>query len=102
MQALNTQLDFSRWKTLTPRERQVAIDLAKGHPNAVVATRFHITPTTVGTHRGNALKKLGLRNNAELTRFALKFRIIDTDGNELPYAAPPPAADPPDTGSETA
>ena len=38
---------------------------------------------TVDTHRGHVLKKLGLRNNSDITRFALKYGVVDVDGTIL-------------------
>lgn len=57
---------------LTAREQQVMEMLARGMTNREIAEHLSISIKTVDTHRGHVLKKLGLRNNSELTRFAVK------------------------------
>lgn len=57
---------------LTAREQQVMEMLARGLTNREIAEHLQISIKTVDTHRGHVLKKLGLRNNSELTRFAVK------------------------------
>jgi two-component system, NarL family, invasion response regulator UvrY len=57
---------------LTARELQVMEMLARGLTNREIAENLEISIKTVDTHRGHVLKKLGLRNNSELTRFAVK------------------------------
>jgi DNA-binding NarL/FixJ family response regulator len=57
---------------LTAREQQVMEMLARGLTNREIAEHLLISIKTVDTHRGHVLKKLGLRNNSELTRFAVK------------------------------
>jgi two-component system response regulator NreC len=46
--------------------------LARGMTNREIAEHLNISVKTVDTHRGHVLKKLTLRNNSELTRFAVK------------------------------
>src|SRR5512140_1659445 len=57
---------------LTGRELQVMEMLARGMTNREIAEHLDISVKTVDTHRGHVLKKLSLRNNSELTRFAVK------------------------------
>jgi len=57
---------------LTQREQQVMEMLARGMTNREIAEGLQISIKTVDTHRGHVLKKLKLRNNSELTRFAVK------------------------------
>ncbi|MBF0200376.1 MAG: response regulator transcription factor, partial [Desulfamplus sp.] len=51
--------------------------LALGQTNHEIAKSYNISVKTVDTYRSRILKKLNLRNNAELSRFAIKNRIID-------------------------
>jgi DNA-binding NarL/FixJ family response regulator len=62
--------------TLTTRELQVMEMLARGMSNREISEHLQISIKTVDTHRGHVLKKLGLRNNAELTRFAVKHGYV--------------------------
>jgi DNA-binding NarL/FixJ family response regulator len=61
---------------LTARELQVMEMLARGMTNREIAHHFEISIKTVDTHRGHVLKKLGVRNNSELTRFAVKHGYV--------------------------
>jgi two-component system invasion response regulator UvrY len=61
---------------LTARELQVMEMLARGLTNREIAEHLAISIKTVDTHRGHVLKKLGLRNNSELTRFAVKHGYV--------------------------
>lgn len=57
---------------LSTRERQVMVLIALGKTNRESAETLGISPKTIETHRSHALKKLGLRNNAQLIRFAIE------------------------------
>jgi two-component system invasion response regulator UvrY len=61
---------------LTARELQVMEMLARGMTNREIAEHLDISIKTIDTHRGHVLKKLMLRNNSELTRFAVKNAYV--------------------------
>ena len=61
---------------LSPRESEIAKMLAEGRTNAEIAETLHVSVKTVGTHRQNLMKKLGVRNIAELTKYAISKGII--------------------------
>ncbi|MFO8100990.1 MAG: response regulator transcription factor [Dehalococcoidia bacterium] len=61
---------------LTPREREVLHMAAQGYTNAQIAESLYIGQRTVETHRNNIMRKLGLRNQTDLIRYALKHEII--------------------------
>ena len=63
--------------TLSTRELQVLRRLALGQTNREIADSYHISVKTVDTYRLRLLKKLHLRNNAELSRFAIQNKLID-------------------------
>ena len=62
---------------LTVRERQVLKLLVEGLPNREIAGVLGMGRKTVSTHRMHILAKLGLRNNAELVRFALTHDFLN-------------------------
>ena len=62
--------------SLSMRELQVLRRLAMGHTNREIASAYHISIKTVDTYRARLLKKLDLRNNAELSRFAIQNNLI--------------------------
>jgi two-component system invasion response regulator UvrY len=63
--------------TLSTRELQVLRRLALGNTNREIASAYHISIKTVDTYRFRLLKKLNLRNNAELSRFAIQNKLIE-------------------------
>ena len=63
--------------SLSMREMQVLRRLAMGQTNREIARAYHISIKTVDTYRARLLKKLGLRNNAELSRFAMQNKLIE-------------------------
>ena len=63
--------------SLSMRELQVLRRLAMGHTNREIASAYHISIKTVDTYRSRLLKKLGLRNNADLSRFAIQNKLIE-------------------------
>lgn len=64
------------YESLTERERQVLKLVAEGRSNKEVATFLDISVKTAMTHREHVMKKLGLHNRTDLTRFALRRGII--------------------------
>ncbi len=64
-------------ESLSMRELQVLRRLAMGHTNREIASAYHISIKTVDTYRSRLLKKLNLRNNAELSRFAIQNKLIE-------------------------
>ncbi len=61
---------------LSDREFQVMRLLAMGNTNREISKILFIGVKTVDTHRANLLRKLGLRNNSDLTRFAIQNGFI--------------------------
>lgn len=62
---------------LSRREFQVMKRLAQGLTNREIADELGISVKTVDTHRGNVLKKLQLRNNSDITRFAVQRGFVN-------------------------
>jgi DNA-binding NarL/FixJ family response regulator len=62
--------------SLTARELEVLRMLAGGSTNREIAGELGVSVRTIDTHRSNLLKKLGLRNNADLARVAVHFGIV--------------------------
>ncbi len=62
---------------LTPRERQVLVQVAGGAPNKLIARHLEISIKTVELHRSNLMRKLEANNAAELTRLAMQACLLD-------------------------
>jgi two-component system response regulator NreC len=63
---------------LTEREIEVLRMIALGHTNADIAEQLFLSVRTVETHRSHIQQKLGLGTRAELVRYALDHKLIDT------------------------
>lgn len=61
---------------LTDREFEVMRKLALGQTNREIAAQLFISPKTVDTHRASILRKLELRNNSDITRFAIGIGVV--------------------------
>ncbi|MBU1249171.1 MAG: response regulator transcription factor [Proteobacteria bacterium] len=67
----------SSLETLSNREIQVLKALALGTTNREIAEVYSLSVKTVDTYRFRLLKKLNLRNNAELSRFAIQNGLVE-------------------------
>ncbi|WP_457300719.1 response regulator transcription factor [Phyllobacterium sp. P5_D12] len=83
LDAVNTAIDIDRANrlsnaetaglaalaaTLTPREREVMQEIAKGSMNKHIAAKLGISEATVKLHRGNLMRKMKARSLAELVQ----------------------------------
>ncbi|MEW5942135.1 MAG: response regulator transcription factor, partial [Chloroflexota bacterium] len=57
---------------LTPREREIFQLAAHGLTNPQIAEKLSLSARTVEMHRGNLMKKLGLKSQTELVKYAVK------------------------------
>jgi len=62
---------------LSPRELQVMTKLALGHSTKEIADMLYLSASTIETYRGRILEKLNLRNISDITRFALRYGLIE-------------------------
>jgi len=60
-----------RYAALTPKERQVLQQVVEGRRSAEIAVRLSISVRTVELHRTNLMRKLRVRTQTELVRYAL-------------------------------
>ena len=61
---------------LTSRERQVLKLVAEGSPMKVAAHTLNITDRTVAFHKYKMMRRLGLKNTAELVRVAVRHGLV--------------------------
>lgn len=76
--SLGTQTkELSLYQGLTDREKEIFILLALGGEVKGVAKSLDIAVKTAHVHRRNILNKFGVTSVFELTRFAIKYGLID-------------------------
>ena len=67
---------LDRYDLLTNREREVLHLSAQGMSYAEIGDRLAISPRTAETHRTNTMRKLGLKDQTELVRYALSRGLL--------------------------
>lgn len=68
-------------ESLTPREREVLIEVARSHPNAEIAEHIVLSEATVKTHVGRILAKLGLRDRVQIVVYAYETGLVRASAN---------------------
>lgn len=63
--------------TLTSREVEVFLLLARGRSVNEIATAMNLSPKTVHAHRAGVLRKLGVRSTVDLVQVAVRSGVID-------------------------
>ncbi|HEY3646075.1 MAG TPA: UvrY/SirA/GacA family response regulator transcription factor [Gammaproteobacteria bacterium] len=80
LQAVNRSAG-SPFDQLSQREMQVMIMATKGHSVQEISDKLHLSPKTVSTYRSRLFEKLGVANDVELTRLALRYGVIEDEGS---------------------
>ncbi len=62
---------------LSDREFQVLRLIASGKRVSEIAAELSLSVKTISTYRTRVLEKMGLRNNAELMRYAMEHRLVE-------------------------
>jgi two-component system, NarL family, response regulator NreC len=72
-------MPLDAYETLTPREREILQMTAEGLTSTEIGDKLMISPRTVEVHRSNLTIKLGIKNQADLIRFAIRRGILPMD-----------------------
>ena len=75
--SIDRDIDLPTHHTLSIREYQTLCMIASGKNLTDVANHMSISVKTVSVYRARVLEKMRLKNNAELTHYAIKNQIVD-------------------------
>ncbi len=64
-------------ETLSDREYQVMLMIATGKTVKEIANKLSLSVKTISTNRVRALSKMGMKNNAEITYYAIKNGLVE-------------------------
>ena len=64
-------------ETLSDREYQVLCMIASGKTIMEIAQELSLSEKTISTYRSRILEKMKMKNNAELTHYAIKNQLVD-------------------------
>ncbi len=73
------KVSLDPYQTLTQREREVFQLAAEGKTSSEIAGVLFISRRTAEIHRGKVMDKLGVRNQTELVRFAVRKGVLPVD-----------------------
>jgi FixJ family two-component response regulator len=65
-----------RFGSLSPREREIMIQVARGRLSKQIAGDIGIAETTVKVHRSRAMRKMNVRSLTEFGRMAHKLNLV--------------------------
>jgi FixJ family two-component response regulator len=65
-----------RFGSLSPREREIMIQVARGRLSKQIANEIGIAEATVKVHRSRAMRKMNARSLPELGRMAEKLQLV--------------------------
>jgi two-component system invasion response regulator UvrY len=69
----------SPFELLSQREMQVMMMVTQGQSIQEISERLHLSPKTVSTYRYRLFEKLGVGNDVELTRLAIRHGFVEGD-----------------------
>lgn len=75
-ESFHTKSDIVLHEVLSDREFDVFKLLASGKSITEIASQLLLSSTTVSTYRSRIMEKMNMRNNAELTRYAIEHSLI--------------------------
>ncbi|HEY6093981.1 MAG TPA: response regulator transcription factor [Gallionellaceae bacterium] len=71
----NAAADAAPHAALTERELQVLEMLASGQSLTAIAESLHLSAKTISAHKAHLMQKLGIDNNADLMRYAIRHGL---------------------------
>ncbi len=71
--------ESSPYELLTPREREILQLIGEGKNYQQIADTLNISYKTVENHRANIAEKLGVRQRAQIVRYAIDMGLVSDD-----------------------
>lgn len=78
-QPINNKEYTDGLKMLTPRETDVLQMVGEGYSSKEIASQFNLSVRTIDAHRSNIMRKLNLRGATDMTRMAVKLKLVSQD-----------------------
>lgn len=77
--AVDLEVDATKpaHETLSDREYQVMCMIASGETVGEIAEKLSLSAKTISTYRARILEKMSMKNNAELTHYAIQNKLVD-------------------------
>jgi DNA-binding NarL/FixJ family response regulator len=75
--AVNRDLERPLHESLSDREYQTLCMIASGKTLSEIASDLSLSVKTVSVYRSRLLEKMRLKNNAELTHYAMKNKLVE-------------------------
>lgn len=74
--AMEVHMDGPPHERLSDREYQVLCLIASGKPASAIADELSLSVKTISTFRSRILKKMNMKNNSEITHYAIKVGLL--------------------------
>ena len=74
--------DNPRLRTLTEREREILLAIGQGQTNAEIAERLVLSESTIKTHVGRVLAKIGARDRIQAVILAYDLGLTHPNGTQ--------------------
>jgi len=76
-QPLDARSKSERGRRLSPREMEVLQLIVEGKSTKEIASHLRLSENTVGSHRANIMRELGVRRTAEVVAYAIRNRLVN-------------------------
>lgn len=73
---ISSQFGKPPHETLSDREYEVLCLIASGKTVSAIAEELSLSDKTISTYRARILEKMGMKSNAELTRYAIQNQLV--------------------------
>ena len=74
---LGSDTEHAPHEALSDREFEVMRLIASGKTVGEIAGMLNLSDSTISTYRARVLEKMGMKNNAELTHYAIQNKLVD-------------------------